>query len=876
MKPFGPKAAISAVAIGAVGIILPSPAFGAAAEADGQDGANSRSDEIVVLGQRGMTDVLENLQPEDELNEDDIAAYGVDSVGDLLEQIATEVDDSDDGPVVLVNGQLATGVDEITDLPTEAVSRIQLLPREAAARLGQGQERRVINVVIKRNHRQLTANAERTWATAGKGTSLDASAGYTLLRNGNRSSLTVRLRETDPLLESDRSVSPSLTGVPYDLVGNIVPLPLSAAEIDPALSALVGSIVQVAGIPSGNENPALSDIAALAGQPNIAGAGRYRTLVAGAKTWSINGTLSRRLAPRTNLTINARGELGERRSLYGAPSVLLRLPAASPFSPFSNDVGIARFLDQPIRNTRDSDKLTLGAAVNHGLGKFNLSLNATYTYRSDSYRTLRNVDLASLQEGVNSGEINPFALLPRTSSIGLSPDSGRSASDKAEANITLSGPAFILPAGPVSTTLRLGGLLDRQDSRTLFGQNSTARKLSRDEVSGQFSIGLPIANRKQDVLAPLGDLRLSFNAGFRDASVVGTLASHGYGFNWQPTPVLTLRGSISHDETPPSLQSLSDPVEVTEGVRFFDFIRGESVDVTIISGGNPDLANEKRRTVNLGANYQPFGSRRLTLTTDYTQTRSRNAISGLPPLSAIIQAAFSDRFHRDADGILNLVDSRPVSFDRDDREQLRLGLTFVQPFGPVRQIKGRRLGGTTTPVADDDGDTEAGAPLPVSTGPRAWRLDLNLSHSWTLKAQRVIHPGLPVIDLLNGGAVGFGGGQPRHGAQGSIGISGQGMGLRLTGRWKGETVIRAGELPSAADLRFASRLSLNLRLFGNLGTLMPETAWAKGARLTLATDNLFDSKQRVADGNGITPLRYQPYLIDPMGRTITLALRKAF
>ena len=44
----------------------------------------------------------------------------------------------------------------------------------------------------------------------------------------------------------------------------------------------------------------------------------------------------------------------------------------------------------------------------------------------------------------------------------------------------------------------------------------------------------------------------------------------------------------------------------------------------------------------------------------------------------------------------------------------------------------------------------------------------------------------------------------------------------------------------------------------------------------LSVENLLDAKQRVHDETGATPLRYQPYLINALGRTVSLALRKTF
>ena len=72
---------------------------------------------------------------------------------------------------------------------------------------------------------------------------------------------------------------------------------------------------------------------------------------------------------------------------------------------------------------------------------------------------------------------------------------------------------------------------------------------------------------------------------------------------------------------------------------------------------------------------------------------------------------------------------------------------------------------------------------------------------------------------------------------------------------------------------------LNLRLFDNLGqqrSVVKRFPWLRGSRLTLDITNLLDERIQVRDGLGATPLSYQPGYLDPVGRTITLSLRKLF
>ena len=41
-------------------------------------------------------------------------------------------------------------------------------------------------------------------------------------------------------------------------------------------------------------------------------------------------------------------------------------------------------------------------------------------------------------------------------------------------------------------------------------------------------------------------------------------------------------------------------------------------------------------------------------------------------------------------------------------------------------------------------------------------------------------------------------------------------------------------------------------------------------------ENLFDTQKDVTDATGVTPLRYQPGYLDPLGRTIAVSFRKQF
>jgi iron complex outermembrane recepter protein len=107
------------------------------------------------------------------------------------------------------------------------------------------------------------------------------------------------------------------------------------------------------------------------------------------------------------------------------------------------------------------------------------------------------------------------------------------------------------------------------------------------------------------------------------------------------------------------------------------------------------------------------------------------------------------------------------------------------------------------------------------------------------------------------------------------------MGARLTANWQSATNLRANPFAAASpnDLHFASTATFNLRLFADLGSrpeIILKKPWLRGLRVRLGIDNIFNARPKVTDALGVTPFSYQPDLLAPLGRTISLSLRKQF
>ena len=304
-----------------------------------------------------------------------------------------------------------------------------------------------------------------------------------------------------------------------------------------------------------------------------------------------------------------------------------------------------------------------------------------------------------------------------------------------------------------------------------------------------------------------------------------------------------------------------------------------------VSGGDPSLRSDQRDATRLGVNWKPFAERELNLSVSYTRSQAKDPASALPAATAEVQAAFPERFLRDESGRLAVVDVRPVNFLRSEREELRWGFNWFggQPPAPGRPGSGppARVGGPAG--GPPPGVRGGGRPMAMMGGPgmggppgrNGWQL--SLYHTVVLTDRILVRQGGPVFDLLDGSAAGARGGTPANAVELQAGVFRQGRGARLSANWKSGSQVR-GATPSG-DLTFSDLATVDLRLFETF-TGSPDLVrrWPvlKGARLSLAVDNLFDARLKVRDAAGVVPAGYAEDVLDPVGRTVELSFRKVF
>ena len=860
------------------------------------------SGEIIVTAQRIRGSVDTDVPPVEELNEADIASLGASSLTDLVAAVAPQANSGrgrgGGQPIVLLNGQRISGFRELRDLPPEAIRQVQIFPEEVALKYGFRPDQRVINFILKDNFASFATEFEHAQPEDGGFATNEFEATLTRIGASTRFNLDVELERSTALTESERDLISS-GGSLLARGGNISGLGPNG-EISPALSALAGSSVTEAGVPLGISNPSLLQFAGTANRLNDSDIGDARTLLPKTERLEVNGTWSRSLGPQTVLSLNANYALTGSESLLGLPGTSFVVPGTSPFSPFGQDVTLSRYFDTPRPLERESEThvFQTGSTFNHLLGGWRWTVTGNYARTANDTSTTRNADFTALRAGVLAGTINPFAADFGANLLFEAPDLASSLNQNIDVRSTLAGTPLTLPAGDVQMTFASGFTRQMLDSETWRSGVTTDVSLRRNIMSHSVNAELPITGRDFGIGSTIGEWSVNGNIGYSDLSDFGKLLEYGAGLRWAPARNLTFQASITGDENAPSIGQLGNPTLVTPNVATYDFTRGESLFINVITGGNPALIGEKRRDLILNANWSPDFIKDFALQFSYFKNNSRNTTASFPLLTPEIEAAFASRVVRDVDGRLVSIDQRPVNFDRETSQRIRWGFNVSGNIGaepPQRGPGGGPPGAGGPPGTGAGASGVSGAPRGAGGGggrgfggggrfgapgggqPSRW--NIALYHTYRIQEKILIRPGVPMLDLLNGSATSSNGGASRHEVELSGGMFHKGFGLRLQGTYKSGTTANGTGLPGSNDLRFSDIAAVNAFLFVNLdqqARVVKAAPFLKGSRVTLRVENILNDIVDVRDQNGNVPLGYQQGYIDPRGRVFELSFRKRF
>lgn len=169
-----------------------------------------KKNEIVVTAARidGQLDVPN--KPIETLDEDDIAAYGVNSISDLIDAISPQTNSGrgrgDGRPVILVNGQRITSFREMRDIPPEAIRRLEIMPEEVALRFGYPANQRVVNIILKKKFAATTVAGEYNRPTDGGYDNYEIESGLFKVEGPRRFNVNAKYTDTSMLTEDERDV----------------------------------------------------------------------------------------------------------------------------------------------------------------------------------------------------------------------------------------------------------------------------------------------------------------------------------------------------------------------------------------------------------------------------------------------------------------------------------------------------------------------------------------------------------------------------------------------------------------------------------------------------------------------------------------------
>jgi len=839
-------------------------------------------EEIVVAGQKPRGSVTGDIAPEVTFNAGDVRALGVSSVSELLAELAPQTQSGGGGsPVVLLEGRRVASFREIGPIPSEAIQRVEILPEEVALKYGYAATQKVVNIVLRQRFRAFTLEGRGQLGTQGDGLRLNPRAGFLAIRRGERINLDANYAQSNAILESDRGLATSGgDGTNRTLTPETQTLTVTGTWAKPLSSVWLATL---------------------------------------------NGELM------TNDSRSLRGSaVGPVTIPAGTPYATG--PADSVFLPTVEGLS-------PLRNSNSRQSGHLGLTLNGTTTQWQWTVTGNYDHTDTRAISQRPLNLASYAAAVAAGDplANPTDPIAGPFFVPQSADVSRNNNDSADLNLLATTSPFRMPAGPVTTTFSVSGSTNRSDGSIVRRGLVQDTSVSRDQGEATVNIDIPLSSRAEPLFPGAGRLSLNGNAGVRQVGGFGTLRTLGGGLVWNPTAKFSLIGSYRDDQSAPTAAQLGDAVITTENFDLFDYARGQSVRVNALTGGNSQLDEASLRNLRVGGTLR-FDKPGITLNVDYNRTWQRGQIVALPGATPAVLAAFPERFVRDAGGNIVSVDLRPINIGSQDRSQLRTGLTFTKtlktpqaqidamresfqrrfPNGfPGRDGEGRDGGGRgdrTDPeappapggtpgeapgtpasvAADRDSDRGAGSGRGFGgggrggfggfggggRGGRGGRLTFSVYHTWVLSDKAVLRDGQPTIDLLDGGTIGASsGGTPRHQVELQAGYSQNGLGMRLNGDWQSATRVNGIDGFPPSQLRFGSLATFNLRLFADMGQrpkLVEKMPFLRGTRVTFAVNNLFDARQEVRDSTGATPLAYNRFYLDPVGRSFQLSLRKLF
>ncbi|MDE1466253.1 hypothetical protein [Aurantiacibacter sp. D1-12] len=895
---------------------------------------------ILVLGARLVDRIDTAQAPILELDSDDIAAYGAGSIAELISALGPEVSSGrgrggGGPPVILVNGVRISSFRELRSYPPEAIERTEVFSEDVAQQFGYSPDQRVVNIILKDNYESRVVELEYSQPFDGgyAGGGIDGT--YLRINGPSRLNFNVELTDSSPLTEGDRGVIQSTGGAPI-LAGD--PDPADFRTLVPDNSGYEATANWTTALGGGGDSMSLSasyernNSFSLQGLDSVvltdpAGDTLLRTfnpldplaIDRRSDSYSAGAGLASRIGT-WQLNITADATLSDSLSLIQRRIDTADLVADAAAGTLALDADLGNFAEAGVDESKsqtyriDTLATARGIAFTLPAGDVNTTISAGWTGNGIDSTDTRNPGLVTnLDRRRWRGNVN--MALPITS---RDEDFGG-----AIGNITLNLNAGVSEVSDFGTLHSLATTLIWGPTETL---SFSATYTGREEAPSLTQLGAAEISTPN---VPVFDI-------VNNETVLATVISGGnpdlpgqtqsdwqFSANWQ-LPFIE-RGSLRFEYFDNHAEDITEgfplltpeieaafPGRITRDAtgrltqldnRFVTFAQRDvrRLRVGLFMGGEIGVGSQEGE----GGSGPPPGVRR----------EPGAGRAGGPPRDPAQFAAMREQFcSAEPDELLDLfnralaaqragedppldADGNPISIPPRMLERLagedgqidpeRFAMIRerfcsadgarqgVRPGGGGDQARaggrrgrgGRRGGGRGFGRFGGGGD-----------GPPVIRWFANLQYTLELQDDVLIAPGLPTLDLLEGDAL-SGGGTSRHSATLRTGAFYDGWGTLIFANYQGASRINGSGLAGSTDLFFNDIARFNWRLFVDLSerdSLIEAVPLLDNVRISVAVDNLFDARQRVVDSNGDTPLRYQPFLIDPRGRSFGIEIRKLF
>ncbi|MCB1104648.1 MAG: TonB-dependent receptor [Opitutaceae bacterium] len=337
------------------------------------------------------------------------------------------------------------------------------------------------------------------------------------------------------------------------------------------------------------------------------------------------------------------------------------------------------------------------------------------------------------------------------------------------------------------------------------------------------------------------DLQLAIR--YEDRSDAGSVSVPKVGFTWAPARPVLLRGSYSEGYRAPSLTEYQQVVGgtfTTNSLR--DPRRGNNVTpgVRVTRAANTGLEPETSSTEFLGLVLEPPSVEGLSLQFNYYRTEQKNVIQVLTEQQIVNnEASFADRVIRAAADPTDIANGWPGRITEVNRALINFG-----------RVRNHSL------------DFAAEYRLPWQEF-GSWRLGLNASR--TLKSEREVRPGEPVIDDISDTLS-----PPKWRVAGSLFWSKGPFSASMFVNY-----LSGFETNTGGNTRAPGSIPSQMVIDARLGYEFQKgliREYLKGTKVSLGIGNVLDEEPPFSD----TIFGYNGALHSPLGRTYEFALSIPF